>query len=130
MTTVFVYGSLMGGFWNNKLLEEQEYLGIAKTRAEFNLYSLGSFPGVVDGTTVVIGEVYNVDERCLASLDNLEGYDRDYPERSFYTRRLITLADRQKAWIYVFNRAGKDKELIASGDWRKWIDERGRHRYA
>ena len=76
---VFVYGTLKHGFWNNRLLENAEYVGNALIEG-LDLFSLGGFPGVVDGTGRVVGEVYMVDDLELKHLDRLEG------NGSFYTR--------------------------------------------
>ena len=76
MTTLFVYGTLKRGGSNHHYLAGQQYLGAAHTVPGFNLYSLGTYPGLVTdpaATCGVAGELWSVDDACLARLDVLEG---------------------------------------------------------
>lgn len=84
MTTVFVYGTLKRGGSNHLFLEGQKYLGAVRTEPGFALYSLGDYPGMVraPGDTLgVTGELWSVDDACLAELDRLEGLDEGLYER-------------------------------------------------
>lgn len=84
MTTVFVYGTLKRGGSNHAFLAGQRYLGDARTAPGFTLYSLGDYPGMVRApgdTTGVTGELWVVDDGCLAELDRLEGLDEGLYER-------------------------------------------------
>jgi gamma-glutamylcyclotransferase (GGCT)/AIG2-like uncharacterized protein YtfP len=85
MTTVFVYGTLKRGGSNHRFLAGQNFLGPARTVPGFTLYSLGDYPGMVRApgdTTGVIGELWTVDDNCLAELDRLEGLDEGLYERA------------------------------------------------
>lgn len=65
-------------------LHGQKFLGEARTVPGFTLYSLGDYPGMVRApgeTHGVTGEVWSVDEACLAELDRLEGLDEGLYER-------------------------------------------------
>jgi gamma-glutamylaminecyclotransferase len=76
MTLVFVYGTLKRGFSNHAFLAGQSFAGEAETAPGFELYALGGYPGMVadpGGAGVVTGEVWSVDDACLAQLDDLEG---------------------------------------------------------
>jgi gamma-glutamylcyclotransferase (GGCT)/AIG2-like uncharacterized protein YtfP len=76
---VFVYGSLLAGLGNHRVLRGAPLLGPARTPPEFAMFSLGGFPGVVrGGETAIEGEVYEVDAATLAGLDQLEGHPRFY----------------------------------------------------
>jgi gamma-glutamylaminecyclotransferase len=73
---IFVYGTLKRGGTNNYLLAGQEFAGAAQTVPGYAMYELEGYPGMVatageQGT--VIGEVWGVDDQCLAGLDLLEG---------------------------------------------------------
>jgi gamma-glutamylaminecyclotransferase len=84
VNTIFVYGTLKRGGSNHLFLRTQKYLGDARTAPGFTLYSLGDYPGMVrspgdrDGVT---GELWAVDDDCLAELDRLEGLDEGLYER-------------------------------------------------
>ncbi len=84
MTTLFIYGTLKRGGSNHVFLSGQSYLGPARTTPGFTLYSLGDYPGMVrlpGDTTGVTGELWSVDDTCLAELDRLEGLDEGLYER-------------------------------------------------
>ena len=130
MTKVFVYGTLLSGFGNNRLLEGQPFLGPAKTKPEFTLVNVGSFPGLVEGgKTAILGEVYEVDNKCLAQLDRLEGCCLEDPSRGLYGRLQIVLENGQEVTAYRYNigrplwsnrEVIRDYEKIESGDWREF----------
>ena len=114
---VFVYGTLLAGEPNSRLLARAQRLGDACTGEGFALFDLGAFPGMVrarEGT--VVGEVYEVDRETLAALDRLEGHP------DFYRRTAITLApprDAEPVWTYLLRPeqvAGRKE--IPSGSWR------------
>jgi gamma-glutamylaminecyclotransferase len=89
MKSVFVYGTLKRGGSNHRFLAGQQFLGEATTAPGYTLYSLGGYPGMVrsiNSTHFVTGEVWNVDDACLAKLDKLEGIDE-----GLYARESIPL---------------------------------------
>lgn len=115
---VFVYGSLLRGLGNSRLLKSSLQIGAYCTKKKYKMISLGSFPGVckasapeneVDKTNKyyhalqnnfrqVEGELYEVDQQTLASLDQLEG------NGYFYTRELVPLVNYSTGvWMYVLN---------------------------
>lgn len=123
---VFVYGTLMQGFGNHRLLEagRARYIGRAATKPRYTLVDLGHFPGMLEGgKTSVRGEVFEVDAQTLAKLDRLEGHPR------FYRRKPVSLAQRPPelrrahpradVWAYLLpaEEYGQRPE-IPSGDWR------------
>lgn len=76
MTTLFVYGTLKHGGSNHALLSGQPFLGVAHTPPGFTLFSLGAYPGMIASAADragVTGELWSVDDACLAQLDELEG---------------------------------------------------------
>lgn len=72
---VFVYGSLKRGFLNHSLLQGQHFLAVGRTLPRYKLYTLTSFPAMVeaaaDGRSIE-GEIWAVDSACLGRLDLLE----------------------------------------------------------
>jgi gamma-glutamylcyclotransferase (GGCT)/AIG2-like uncharacterized protein YtfP len=111
---VFVYGTLMRGEINHRLLATARFVAEAHTEPCFDLFDLGHFPAMsAGGQTVVRGEVYAVDDQTLVRLDRLEGH----PE--FYQRTPIRLADGQEVQTYLMEDArARRRPAILSGDWR------------
>ena len=119
-TRVFVYGTLLSGEPNHRLLTAASLVGEARTEPAFDLVSLGAFPAMVaGGRTAVSGEVYEVDAGTLAELDRLEGHPR------FYQRQRIRLEDGGEVLAYVLTADhALGRPPIASGNWRHEQKER------
>jgi len=95
---IFVYGSLKRGFRLHYILADQRFVGDAITAPGFRLYDVGAFPAMVadpDGIAVQ-GELYEVDDDCLAELDRVEGEGR------LYERVEIKLQGQSTAETYLF----------------------------
>ena len=95
---VFVYGTLKQGHGNHRLLANSKFLGRCLVSGKHRLVSLGGFPGLVatspeEPDRTVSGEVYQVNEETLLSLDFLEGHPR------FYERRKLPTPFKN-AWAY------------------------------
>lgn len=83
---IFVYGTLKRGCSNHGYLANQQFVGEAETQPNYRLCDMGGYPGMVtdSGNGLPIqGEVWDVDERCLAALDELEGIDEGEYVREF-----------------------------------------------
>ncbi|ONI46484.1 hypothetical protein AN640_03395 [Candidatus Epulonipiscium fishelsonii] len=100
---VFVYGTLMKSYSNNKhYLEDAIYLG-KRVLDDYELYDLGVYPGIVDKKgEKVKGELYHIEDYMLDELDALEG------EGILYIRRIVDVRDehnlyKEKAYVYVYN---------------------------
>jgi gamma-glutamylaminecyclotransferase len=116
---VFVYGTLLEGEGNHRLLMRATLVGPARTRAEFTFHDLGGCPGLVSESPSeldrqhVVGELYDVDAQTLADLDRLEGHPR------FYRRTEIVLDDGSKAETYILPARYGELPRIPSGSWRE-----------
>lgn len=121
--TVFVYGTLLKGQRNHEhFLWNCVYLGKA-TVAGFDMYDIGSFPGIVPGEGTVKGELYEVSKGTLRDLDYLEG------EGSLYIRKcrcaITDIGRMHLALIYEYNHSVERMDLISeefqpySKDWFK-----------
>ncbi|MGO8992060.1 MAG: gamma-glutamylcyclotransferase [Polyangiaceae bacterium] len=112
---VFVYGSLMRGQGNHRLLERARFVRAAHTSAAFTLVDLGAYPGLLaGGTTAVRGEVYVADDETLAALDRLEGHP------NFYRRQGIALKsarERVEAYLLPAERYAS-YPMVVGGDWQ------------
>ena len=102
-TLIFVYGTLKRGDVRAWLLDGQLYRGKAKTLPNYRLFNTGDYPALVEAAPLglpgraIIGELWRVDDDCLARLDEEEGVDE-----GLYERRMIELTDTQHAWTYVY----------------------------
>jgi gamma-glutamylcyclotransferase (GGCT)/AIG2-like uncharacterized protein YtfP len=76
---LFVYGSLMRGFFNHYYLNGAIFLREDATKPCCSLYNLGEYPGLLkEGKMAVKGEVYLIDNDILAYVDTLEEYPDVY----------------------------------------------------
>ncbi len=85
---IFVYGTLKRGFCRAHFLAGQACLGEARTQPKYRMYNCGTYPGLktaADGLSIC-GEVWSVDDACLARLDREEGVDE-----GLYSRSLIEM---------------------------------------
>lgn len=128
---LFVYGSLMRG------MERADFLNAAH-KARFlstgvtpgTLYHLGAFPAMKEGNngSLVHGEIYElVDAQTLFdTLDLIEGYWPEQPERSLYVRKLVAIVTpegEKKAWAYLLNLPFENLKAIPSGDYREYAHD-------
>lgn len=99
---LFVYGTLMSTNRSNRTyLDDAEYLG-KFTLNGYELYDLGSYPGIVEGNDKVKGELYAV------SIDKLDDIDRYEGEGFLYTRKMVQILgegnEKLNAYTYVYNK--------------------------
>jgi gamma-glutamylaminecyclotransferase len=107
MIKVFVYGTLKAGYGNNRLLdnESSDLIGKAVLLTPAILACNGSFPylsliGTSSRKGWVLGEVYQVSEEVMRTLDSLEGYP-DFYNRSEMDCLIIEDAPKiVKCWVY------------------------------
>ena len=115
---IFVYGTLMKGEGNHRLIESQECEGEGFIHG-FNLYNLGFYPGIRPSRHpehIVHGEVYLVDDRTLEQVNRLEG------EGSLYILQYVdvTMADKVvTAGVYVYNYKCQKRSRIYTGFWKQ-----------
>lgn len=100
---VFVYGTLLKGRSNY-----EHFLAPANPvmRGEiegFEMYDLGSFPGVVRGTGNVKGEVYRVTKEQLERIDRLEGEGSLYKKEAVPVRGNFQEDKDVTAYVYLYN---------------------------
>lgn len=110
---LFTYGSLKTGQWlHEHYLMGAKYAGEYTTEPKYTMLNLGNYPGVVhNGTTSIMGEVWEIDAEALMNIDVAEGY----PE--FYDRELID-TEYGQAWMYFLSERYQDHyPEIKSGIW-------------
>ena len=106
---IFVYGSLRRKQGNRHWMTNAQWLGDHSV-SDYQLYSLGHYPGAVPGVGTVHGEVYRIDASTLAELDALR------TKAGEYARHLIQ-TPYGSAWMYVYQRPVEGFTLIESGNW-------------
>lgn len=97
---VFVYGSLKrgGAIDITDFGDSVEFVSETATKkSSFNMVDLGSYPGVVQGNSKIMGELWNVTDDVLDTLDMIEGVPSLY-------RREVVETDDGYAFMYIFNR--------------------------
>ncbi|SHH89394.1 Uncharacterized conserved protein YtfP, gamma-glutamylcyclotransferase (GGCT)/AIG2-like family [Caloranaerobacter azorensis DSM 13643] len=132
---LFVYGSLMEGFFNydsylkGKILERK----IARTRGKlYHLVDKG-YPAMIDGEDYVYGELILIKDfyKVLKQLDRLENFFGNNNNNNEYNRvvkNVEVLDDNtiRKAYVYMYNckdiKRLIDKNIyIPYGNWKKYI---------
>lgn len=74
-TLLFIYGTLKRGGRAHHRLAGQRFVGEAETEPRYRVYDIGPYPGLAAVETqgiAVRGELWDVDQACLASLDEYE----------------------------------------------------------
>lgn len=124
MPTVFVYGTLLRGMQRSSVLRNALFRGLGETRG--TLLNLIDYPGLIEGTGCVTGELYEVDHTTLQALDQIEGFDQLHPDQSLYIRTIcdvISLDDGQsrEAYVYLYNQEASRRDAIPEGDYRRFV---------
>ncbi|MDP7071042.1 MAG: gamma-glutamylcyclotransferase family protein [Phycisphaerales bacterium] len=118
MTAVFVYGTLRTGGANWRAHLAPDVGRPAVTEAAFTMRSLGRFPVVeAGGVTAIAGEVFDVSDETLASLDRLEGHPGWYERIEIEVR---CAGEVSRAWIYLMPPGTHgESPVLPSGDWQR-----------
>ena len=110
---VFVYGTLMNGESNHHFLENSICLGKAVIEG-YDMYNVGGYyPAIIPGNSRIIGELYEVHENDMPSIDMLEG------EGSLYIRKCEITTGNELAYIYEYAQDTEGLEKIDS--WKEYI---------
>lgn len=117
---VAVYGTLRKGLSNHGLLKNAEYIGTYETLPEYKMVDLGAYPGLLEnGSTSITMEVFKVTDIELGSLDQLEGYDANDAEHTFYERIIIN-TPFGKAFTYLYKGQFGGADIVTTGDWNDY----------
>jgi len=130
---LFVYGSLMEGFFNYYVLKD---FVISRTYGKVKglLYhqNYKGYPAIVSGNGWVVGEYLELKYfyECLSVCDKLEEYFGPKNPNNFYERRICDVellnGKTSLAWIYWYirndlNSLVNPATLIPNGDWRNFV---------
>lgn len=138
---LFTYGSLMTGMKNHSKISHLRFIENGITQNKFYMASLtcSSYPIISEEKinfqqqlSQIKGEIYEIDERTLESLDDFEGHP------DYYTRKLITVVIESNeefeltvdAYCYIIsNHKSLDDikkffkyicDIINDGDWKSF----------
>jgi gamma-glutamylcyclotransferase (GGCT)/AIG2-like uncharacterized protein YtfP len=123
---LFVYGTLRRGQENYWLMRGNTVSEVPATIEQMALYSLRAYPMMVEGNSVVYGELVTIHPRVywrlLADLDQLEGYRPGEDSRFRRAERCVRTEGGSTllAWVYLGNRRVLEAEphvAIPHGDW-------------
>ena len=83
---IFVYGTLKRGHALHDALQAQSFVAEARTEPLYQMFSLGSYPGMVKANSAgeglpIEGEIWEIDAECLSELDEIEAVDEGEYER-------------------------------------------------
>lgn len=112
MSLVFVYGTLKRSGANHHFMAGQAFAGSAQTPPGYALYEIAGYPGMVreaGDLEGVRGEVWSVDDLCLAGLDELEGVNE-----GLYSREIVPLGppfekETVEAYFYLKGTDGRPR---------------------
>ncbi len=135
---IFVYGSLMKGFFNYEKYLKHRAVKVEKGKTKGVLYHLENkgYPGMVDGDDEVYGEIitYTDEDLGLVEMDKLEGFEGVYDPESPYNRvsyEVVNLETNEIVILdaYKYNDCAScnindDKILIDSGSWSEYMSNR------
>lgn len=133
MNKFFVYGTLMRGMCNHKILAQKAIENIEPAVVEgkdLYIHKCGIFPCMVEGTGKVFGEIITIKleylDTSIKLLDKLEGYYGPNNDKNLYHRILghcKTLDDSLvECYMYLYNTKKEGlKELINGGDFKKYM---------
>ena len=118
---VFVYGTLRRGGSRAMSITFSKSKFLADAKVSGSLYDLGAYPGLIfnESNSLVVGEVYEVDDEVLNELDDIEA-------SSYYSRKQIEISlgtHRTACWIYEPDPESYSLHtLIPSGDWIEYAN--------
>ncbi|MBS4536415.1 gamma-glutamylcyclotransferase [Clostridium sp. D2Q-14] len=135
---IFVYGSLMKGFFNyNKYIKGKVKISIAaKTKGKlYHLLERG-YPAMVEGNQDIYGELIEIEnfQNNLKVLDKLENYTEKNFRVNEYNRiikdiEVLETGEKVEAYVYQFNLENinnrkVDTIYIPSGNWREYMESK------
>jgi len=122
MERLFVYGTLMSGCGNNRLLSGARLVQSAQVIGPWMMRDLGGIPAVTPSGRVGIirGELWdNVSPAMLRMIDGLEGHPHWYERKPVVVFANDGAVLETDVWMYVMPRDQVRGPLIPGGDWRR-----------
>jgi len=116
---LFVYGTLKTGMCRNAALAKASKLLLPDASVSGYLVNLGSFPGLfAEDSSVAQGELWEINDETLQSLDWIEGHPH------FFERRpVVERSTGEEVISYFFN--SPETYSIDRGGVYNWDDQKG-----
>lgn len=114
---LFVYGTLRAGhrMSRNLGLDGTSPVTANVTVDGFQMFDLGSFPGIIPGKGQVTGDIFDVDPKYLPGLDSYEGVPY------LYRRETIEVPGHGSVFTYVYNTNSTPHRRVEQGDWNDYV---------
>ncbi|MDG1070659.1 MAG: gamma-glutamylcyclotransferase [Akkermansiaceae bacterium] len=116
---IFVYGALRKGASNDWRMKGARWLGPAEVAG--TLVKVDWYPGLVlEGGSVVLGEVYEVGSELINELDEFEGIGLEDERNGEYHRVKAEVSfegESLNVWIYEWLKGVEGYPVVESGDW-------------
>jgi gamma-glutamylcyclotransferase (GGCT)/AIG2-like uncharacterized protein YtfP len=132
---LFVYGSLMEGFFNYEKVLAGRVLSRRRAFVRGKLFhqSAKGYPALVSGASPAAGEFLELDDfdRLLAVCDGVENFFGPGRRENEYERRLTPVelenGETASAWVYWYARddlgtGANPAVLLPAGDWRSYVE--------
>mgnify|MGYP001153932848 CR=1 FL=1 len=129
---IFVYGTLRRGIESPMAVVFGRYCEyISDAYMMGRLYQVGAYPGAIETDNPaekIYGEVYRVSNSDLLMplLDGYEGCSNEEVRPHEYLRKKLCIqcltGEELYAWVYLYNHDVSSLSLIASGDYRAYIE--------
>lgn len=119
----FVYGTLkIGGYFAKQFNDFRINSEIAEISG-YNMYNLGTFPGIKPGKGIVVGELheYTNTDKVTKQMDLIEGYYSEINDGMYLRKRVMVktnIGQFKEANTYIFNmKIPKYAKKLVSGFW-------------
>jgi len=125
MQQIFVYGTLKRGFCNESYLKNTTFIDRAITVDKYPMIlKYQAFPYLINVKGKghhIKGEVYDIEDEVLLSLDLLEGYPEHY-DRDYIDVKLAN-GDIKKVIVYFCNDCKDYQKYEMISEFKNWLDE-------
>ena len=107
MSKLFVYGTSKKDYCNHSVLGDAEFVKVDCLKG-FKMHRLGGFPAIApynfnpdnEHPHIVHGEVYEINDKDLYRVNQLEGYSPHSMVHQFYDRQSVVLESGEVALVY------------------------------
>lgn len=110
---VLVYGSLRPNEYNHNRFKDvygEEYDHKRSLELDgYDLYSLGSYPGIKEGKNKLKVDLFECSDKCYSSIRGME-------LGAGYSEKVIELPEGN-AVIYMYNGRVSEDRIVENGDW-------------